>query len=47
LECHLIPIWSWRRMWTRMMRWWNFFINKLWDFLCMTCCVLGWIWHTQ
>jgi len=32
LECHLILRESWKRMWTKMMRWWRFLINKSWDF---------------
>jgi hypothetical protein len=45
-KCHLMPRQSWRRMWTRMMRWWRFLISKSWDPWCMPCCVIGRIWHT-
>jgi len=35
----LIPWQSWKRMWTRMLRRWRFFINKSLDPSCMPCCV--------
>jgi hypothetical protein len=46
-KCHLIPRQSWRKMWTRMMKWCRFLINKPWDPWCMPCCVFSQIWHTQ